>query len=65
MQEMEYKIEAFVCQRKNMERDGVLTLFDHWKVMGDGANSAVSLNRWLAPPLSKDLESGTLYPFPP
>jgi hypothetical protein len=46
MQEMEYKIEAFVCQRKNMEknmeRDGVLALFDHWKIMGD---SAIKLRR--------------------
>jgi len=34
MRKTEYKIEAFVCQRKNMERDGFLALFDERKPEG-------------------------------
>jgi hypothetical protein len=31
MGKTEYKIEAVVCQRKNIERDGILAVFDERK----------------------------------
>ena len=35
MQEVEYKTEVLVCQKENMERDGVSALFAHRKVIRD------------------------------